>query len=77
LCSDSDFIEAVFSAKLLPSGLEAVRLEMSQYKELFEFGFENFRAKLTDERRILVEAFVLIKKILREKGIPMEVTTRA
>jgi hypothetical protein len=77
LCSDSDFIEAVFSAKLLPSGLEAVRLKSSQYKELFEFGFENFRVKLTDERRTLVEAFVLIKKILKEKGIPLEVTAHA
>jgi hypothetical protein len=77
LCSDFDFIEAIFSAKLLPSGIEAVRLKMSQYKELFEFGFENFRVKLTDERRTLVEAFVLIKKILRKKGIPLEVTTGA
>ena len=67
----------VFLAALEPSGVAAVRIETNRYRELFEFGFENFRVKLTDERRHVVEAFVLIKRILREKKIPFEVTPRA
>ena len=54
-------MEAVFSAPLTPGDVEAVRIERSQYRELFRHGFESFREKLTDERRNLVEAFVLME----------------
>ncbi|SPF39519.1 hypothetical protein SBA4_2350006 [Candidatus Sulfopaludibacter sp. SbA4] len=73
LCSNSDFVEAVFSTPTTPVDVESVRIESSQYRELFRYGFENFREKLTDERRNLVEAFVLIKRLLRENSIPLEV----
>ena len=77
LCSQTEFIEVVFSSQLQTPSLEAVRLEAHLYGELFEFGFENFRVKLTDERRSVIEAFVMIKKILRENKIPLEVTKSA
>ncbi|MBZ5618262.1 MAG: hypothetical protein LAQ69_05920 [Acidobacteriia bacterium] len=77
LCSDSDFVEAVFSAQITPGEVEAIRIERKQYRELFEYGFENFREKLTDERRNLVEAFVLIKRLLRQNSIPLEVVPNA
>ena len=77
LCSKTEFIEVVFSSELKLSGIEAVRLEANLYRELFEFGFENFRVKLTDERRFVFEAFVMIKKILRENKIPLEVAKSA
>ena len=73
LCSNAGFVEAIFSAQTTPGDVQAIRIDRSHYRELFEYGFENFREKLTDERRNLVEAFVLIKRLLRQNNIPLEV----
>ena len=77
LCSDADFIEAVFLAQVTPVEVESIRIEKRQYQELFHYAYQNLREKLTDERRNLVEAFVLIKRLMRQNNIPLEVTDNA
>jgi hypothetical protein len=73
LCSTSDFVECIFIAPVTVSSVEVVRMERERYDELFEFAFESFSAKLSVEKRFLVESFVNIKRLLKQKNVPLEV----
>lgn len=64
-------------AELRLENVHTVRMPKTQYLELFEFGFQNFRERLTDERRHLVETFVIIKRMLKENDIRLEVVEDA
>jgi hypothetical protein len=73
LCSNTDFIEAVFVRSLTPDDLQEVRMLKSDYDLFFHYAFEEFREKLSEADRALVDGFVMILKHLRDRGVHLEV----
>ncbi|MBM4036363.1 MAG: hypothetical protein FJ291_31900 [Planctomycetes bacterium] len=73
LCSDTDFVEAVFAGPLTPTDLESVRMLEADYELYAEFAFEDLRYGLSICDRMLTEGFVLVLQLLEARGIPLEV----
>jgi hypothetical protein len=73
LCSNVDYIEAVFVGSSTPDDLEEVRMLKSDYELFFHYAFEEFREKLSEADRALVDGFVMILKYLKSHGIHLEV----
>jgi len=73
LCSNSGYIEAIFVAQTTPSSVEVVRIARQRYYELFHEAFDDFRRRFNDERRQLVDTFVLILRLLKNNHIPLEI----
>ena len=72
LCSGADYVEAIFVGDATPADLERVRMSRIDYEGFWHFAFESVRNKLSDAERSLVEGFVLLLSLLRQKNIPLE-----
>lgn len=73
LCSNVDFVEAIFAGDITLGDLEAVRMAKSDHNLFFHYAFEEFREKLGDADRFRVDGFVMILQHLEQRGIPLEV----
>lgn len=73
LSSATDYIEALFVGDLRPSDLQCVRMARSDHDVYFAYAFEDFRAKLGEADRVLVESFVTILEQLEARGVALEV----
>jgi hypothetical protein len=74
LCSNNNFIEAIFTGELTPDQVEAVRMPMPDYEVRFHFAFESFRDKeLSEYDKRFVEEFRVMMLHLRKRNIPLEV----
>lgn len=72
LCSSEDFIEAIFTGRIGVDDLEEIRMLKSDYDLFFHYAFEDFREKLDEADRCLVEGFAFILKLLKQHGIRLE-----
>ena len=77
LCSGDDTVEGIFVASVAPRDVESVRIRRSDYDLYFEYAFEEFRQKLDEADRCLIGGFVMILRILKNNGIPLEVVPDA
>jgi hypothetical protein len=77
LCSGSDYVEVIFVGNITPNHLEEVRISRSDYDLFFLYAFEEFREKLKDADRFLVDGFVMILQHLEERNIPLKVIENA
>jgi len=73
LCSDIDYVEAVFRGPLALDHLESVRMLEADYELYSDFAFEDLRCGLGVCDRMLTEGFVLVLQHLEARGIPLEV----
>lgn len=73
LCSDNEYIEAIFTGTVSSNDLEEVRILKSDYDLYYYFAFENFREKLDEATRALIEGFAFIVKMLKARGVRLEV----
>jgi hypothetical protein len=73
LCSATDYVEALFVGDLAPGDLQCVRMTRSDYDLYFTYAFEDFRARLAEPDRVLVEGFASILDELDARGIALEV----
>ena len=73
LCSSSDYVEVIFTQRITPSDLDAVRMHSSEHELFFEYAFEEFRERLTDADRLLTGSFAMILDRLDGHGVPLEV----
>jgi hypothetical protein len=73
LCSDSDFIEAIFVGQVTSADIEEVRISKSDYDFFFYFAFDDFRGKLDEADKALIEGFNAVIKLLSRKAIHLEV----
>jgi hypothetical protein len=77
LCSERDFIEAIFTGEAAVGDLEAVRMAKADHELYFDYAFEDFRAKLSASDRLLIETFVAILILLERHGVPLELVDYA
>ena len=73
LCSGADYIEALFTGTLTVDDLQEVRMLKSDYERYYHLAFEDFRGKLDEAYRNLVDGFASIVKLLNHHGINVEV----
>jgi hypothetical protein len=73
LCCNDDYVEAIFVGELLPSALACVRMPRISYDLYFDLAFEDFRTRLDDANRTVVENFVMVLDALKARLIPLEV----
>lgn len=73
LCSATDYVEALFVGDLAPGDLECVRIARSDYDLYFTYAFEDFRARLGEADRVLVEGFASVLDELEARGVALEV----
>jgi hypothetical protein len=74
ICSNSNFIEAIFTGELTPGQVEAVRMPRPDFEVRFHFAFESFRDKdLSDHDKFLVTEFRTTLMRLKGRNIPLEV----
>jgi hypothetical protein len=73
LCSDTDFVEAIFAGRLTPADLESVRMLEADYEVYSDFTFNDLRYGLSMCDRMLTDGFALVLELLEGRGIPLEV----
>lgn len=73
LSSCSDYVEALFVGDLRPADLQCIRMARADHDIYFAYAFEDFRAKLSESDRVLVESFVSILEQLEARRIALEV----
>lgn len=73
LCSSSHYVEVIFTQRITPNDLDAVRMPRSEHELFFEYAFEEFRERLTDADRILTGSFAMILDRLDDHGVRLEV----
>lgn len=72
LCSQADYIEAIFVGNLQPESLQVVRMPQVDFEIYFHFAFEEFRGRLSEFDRSLVESFTLTLSHLQRQAIALE-----
>jgi hypothetical protein len=73
LCSDEDYVEAIFTAETRPEDVETIRISWSDFEARFHYAFEEFRGALDPADRYLAEEFTLIWRHLEERKMILEV----
>ncbi|HWM95266.1 MAG TPA: hypothetical protein VN493_31215 [Thermoanaerobaculia bacterium] len=72
LCSNDDYVEAIFTGQLTPDQVEAVRMPKADYEVRFHFAILSFREKLSDHDKFLVAEFRTTLVHLKQRNIPVE-----
>jgi hypothetical protein len=72
LCSNDDYIEAIFSGTMTSDKIREVRISKSDYDLYFYFAFDGFREKLDTATRTLIEGFAFVVKLLASRGINLQ-----
>lgn len=73
LCNNDEIIEAIFLGDLTADHVESVRITKAEHDVLYEFAFEDFRAKLGRGDKLEIDTFILVRDELAKRGIPLEV----
>jgi len=73
LCSDPDFVEAIFLDAAGPSEVDRVRVSQSDYDELYWLAFRSYDLGLSEGERALGADFVAIRQAEANERIRIEV----
>lgn len=60
VCSDSEYIEAIFIGDVSMPEIEEVRVQRTEYERLWNLAFSDFGSSRKDEERALLNDFVVI-----------------
>jgi hypothetical protein len=72
LCSDADYIEAIFIADLDHNAVECIRVPVAEYEQLWDLAFSDFGKRVGSAGRALAHDFASILRAARERSIPLE-----
>jgi hypothetical protein len=73
VCSEDEYIEAIFVGNLTSQAIERVRMLKSDHDRYFELAFVDFSKKLKPEERIATNGFARLYGELKDRGIELEV----
>jgi len=73
LCSDSDFVEAIFTEAVELSCVDRVRVSHAKYQDLYWLAFNSYDVGLKEGERALGADFVAIRQAERDGRIRLEV----
>ncbi|MBF0550361.1 MAG: hypothetical protein HQK60_07490 [Deltaproteobacteria bacterium] len=73
ILADGNYIEAIFTADIMPDHIAEVRVKKDKYDELFNLAFDDFGRKLDEAETAQVLHFVQILKVTRRRSISLEV----
>jgi hypothetical protein len=71
LCSESDYIEVIFTEELRPEHGEEIRIATEAHQRLWSLTFESFGRKLDDGARALQADFLDILRRLRDASLTL------
>lgn len=71
LCSDQDYLEAIFVAPLRPAQVQEIRIGAADQKTLWDLAFDSFTRKLDAGERALGQDFVDILTLLSEHALKL------
>jgi len=69
LCSDDDYLEAIFVAPFTPAQVQEVRIAAAEQQTLWELAFDSFSRKLDAGERALGQDFVDVLTLLPELSL--------
>lgn len=77
LCSESEFVEAIFTGPLVANDVEVIRMPKQVHDFRYHYAFEEFRRKLGKADRVLCKNFRNVRKLIHQQGISLEVVPDA
>jgi hypothetical protein len=75
LLASDEYVEVIFRAELNINDVALVRTSKDEYDRMWSLAFENFRTKLDDAERSLVQDFVILRRAVVDGRITLEVLT--
>jgi hypothetical protein len=72
LCSEEDYIEAIFVGSPIPAAVAGVRLPRINFEAYYYFAFEEARGRMGKDDRHLADAFKSILRLLEDQDLDLE-----
>jgi hypothetical protein len=72
LCSEADYIEAIFVGSPTPEAVAGVRLPRINLETYYYFAFEEARGRMGKDDRHLADAFKSILRLLEDRDLDLE-----